>query len=225
MPPHARCLVGLAACPDERDATVRAHRTARCRRSGLPWRILSDNGPPWGTPHPPQALPALSIWLLRLGVGVSHGRPHHPQTQGKVERCHRTRKAERLRPSADHDLAEGQAAFAAWRETDNLERPHHALELDTPASRSRPSPRPCPEALPPVAYGPGELVRTVHRGGQISDRGRWSFVSQALRGQDVARRPTPTDGVLAAFCCHHQLGELDLRRADAALRPPAPAKG
>lgn len=209
---HARFLLRLTACADEQDATVRAQLTQAFRRYGVPWRILTDNGPPWGNPHPTQRLTALSIWLIRLGIAVSHGRPRHPQTQGKVERFHRTLTAEQLRPYAYRDLADCQAAFDAWRDSYNLERPHEALALATPASRYQPSPRPFPETLPPVEYGPDDIVRQVHRSGQISYRSRWHFVSQALRGQPVALRPTATDGVLAVYYCEHRLGALDLRQ-------------
>jgi len=59
----------------------------------MPEGMLMDNGACWGgDPHWPYT--RLSAWLIRLGVGISHGRPHHPQTQGKIERFHRTLKAE-----------------------------------------------------------------------------------------------------------------------------------
>jgi transposase InsO family protein len=218
---HSRFLLGLTACADEQETTVRAQLTTLFRRYGLPWRILSDNGPPWGTPHPAQDLTILSIWLIRLGIAVSHGRPHHPQTQGKVERFHRTLKAEPLRAHAYRDLDECQAAFDAWRDVYNLERPHHALDLVTPASRYQASPRPFPDPVPPIEYGPDDIVRRVYRSGQLSYRGRWYFVSQALRGQPVALRPTQIDGVLAVYFCHHLMGELDLRGPETMLQPPA----
>ena len=57
--------------------------------------MTMDNGSPWGNdglnPYTP-----LTVWLIRLGIGVSHSRPYHPQTQGKDERFHRTFKAEVL---------------------------------------------------------------------------------------------------------------------------------
>jgi len=207
---HSRFALGLVACADEQDATVRTALTALFRRYGLPARILTDNGPPWGNPHPTQRLTAFSFWLIRLGIDVLHGRPFHPQTQGKVERFHRTLMAELLRTTPLVDLGQAQRCFDRWRDSYNLERPHHALDLATPAARYAPSPRPFPDPLPPLEYGPDDAVRTVHGGGQIAFRGRDWFVTQALRGEPVAVRPTATDGVFAVVYCHYHLATLDL---------------
>jgi transposase InsO family protein len=219
---HSRYLLGLVACADERTTTVQAALTALFRRYGLPWRMLTDNGPPWGAPWPPGALTTLGVWLLRLGVAVSHGRPFHPQTQGKAERLHRTLGSEVLRAHAYRDLAACQGAFDAWRATYNHDRPHEALALATPASRYASSPRPFPDRLPPIEYESGTIVRTVHHGGQISYRGHAYFVSQALRGERVALHPTTTDGLLAIAFGRHPIGLLDLRAA--APVQPLPAE-
>ncbi len=84
---HSRFLLGLRACPDETHQTVTEQLSAIFRQYGLPERMLMDNGSPWsdGRSHPHTAFGA---WLMRLGVEVSHGRPFHPQTQGKDERLH-----------------------------------------------------------------------------------------------------------------------------------------
>lgn len=219
---HARFLLGLVACADEQEPTVRAALTAIFRRYGLPWAMLSDNGPPWGNPNPTQPLTILSIWLIRLGITVQHGRPHHPQTQGKVERLHRTLKADVLRPTVYRDLASCQAAFDAWRTTYNVARPHEALALTPPVQHYQPSPRSFPDPLPPIVYGPDDVVRTVRRSGQIAYQGRDLFLSQALRGQPVALRPTLTDGVLEVVYCQQRMGHLDLRQPTPTLQPGAP---
>jgi len=208
---HSRFLLGLGAYADERDGTVRAALEAAFRRYGLPARILCDNGPPWGVPQVRHTLTALGVWLIRLGVAITHGRPRHPQTQGKAERFHRTLKVEVLRSGAYPDLAASQAAFDAWRDVYNLERPHEAIGLVPPISRYAASRRPFPDRLPDPAYGPDDAVRAVHGGGQLSYRGRLHFVGTALRGQRVALRPTVDDGVLAVYFCHHRVGQLDLR--------------
>jgi transposase InsO family protein len=207
---HSRFLLGLAACADEREATVRAHLAALCRRYGLPWRILTDNGPPWGAAGR-GGITALEAWLLRLGVEVRHGRPYHPQTRGKVERLHRTVEAEVGGDWRYPDLPACQAAFDRFRAAYNTERPHEALGLATPASRYQPSPRPFAEDPPPPDYGPGAIVRRVQGDGTLSYRGRAYRVGKGLRGQPVALRPTAEDGLLALYLGPARIGQLDLR--------------
>jgi transposase InsO family protein len=208
---HARFLVGLFACGDERLATVKTHLTTCFRQYGLPWAILSDNGSPWGVPHVPERLSSLEVWLLRLGVELWHGRIRHPQTQGKVERFHRTLAAERLQPYRYADLADCQTAFDAWRDVYNLERPHAALGLAVPASRYQPSLRVVPETLPMITYGPDDAVRKVVGTGQISYGGTTHYVSQALLGESVAVRPTTEDGLLDVVFAHLTIRQIDLR--------------
>jgi transposase InsO family protein len=207
---HSRFAVGLQACGDETGRTVQSRLTACFRRYGLPEALLVDNGPPWGSdaahPHTP-----LTAWLLRLGVRVSHGRPYHPQTQGKDERFHRTLKAEVLGTRVLRDLAACQRAFDRWRDVYNLERPHDALGLAVPASRYRASPRAFPEVLPPIEYGPADLVRKVSDGGELSYRNRTFRVGKAFCGYPVALRPTLVDGVLDVFFCHQRVAQVNLR--------------
>ena len=86
---HSRYALGLEACAGETLATVREQVTRLFRRYGLPKAILTDNGSPWGTCGG-TGPSGFEVWLMRLGVRLLHGRPYHPQTQGKDERFHRT---------------------------------------------------------------------------------------------------------------------------------------
>lgn len=147
-----------------------------------------------------------------------HGRPYHPQTQGKDERLHRTLKAEVLSRHDLRDLAHSQQAFDQWRPIYNHQRPHEALGLATPASRYAPSPRALPAALPPIAYSPGDEVRTVRSKGEITWRNRTYFLCQGLAQEPVALRPCAADGLYEVFFCHQRLGWIDLRD------PPAKSK-
>jgi transposase InsO family protein len=208
---HSRFALGLTACGDERDGTVRGHLTALFRRYGLPDRLLCDNGPPWGTAGSGQRYSGLGVWLLRLGVGVSHGRAFHPQTQGKDERFHRTLKAEVLQGRTFEDLSMCQRRFDPWREVYNHERPHEALGLAVPASRYRPSSRPFPEGLPAWEYGPTDAVRKVARDGTISFKGRPIDLGKAFRGEHVAVRPAAEDGVFGVYFGVHRVARADLR--------------
>ena len=195
--------------------------------------MLMDNGSPWGSGGYAAVSPwtRLTVWLARIGVTAGHGSPNHPQTQGKEERFHRTLVAEVLRWQTFHDLADAQAKLDPWRHIYNHERPHEAIGLAVPASRYSPSSRPFPETLPPVEYGPDDLVRKVGGNGQLSIRGRTVMIGSALDGQRVALRPTRTDGLLDVYYCQVRLGRVDLRAAEtsevrlARYRPLDPLAG
>lgn len=213
---HSRYSVGLFACGDERSETVQERLTGLFRHFGLPRRMLMDNGAPWGDDGA-NPYTRLTVWLLRLGIGVSHGRPYHPQTQGKDERFHRTLAAEVLREPL-RDLPHCQARFDQWREVYNHERPHEALDLAVPASRFLPSPRAFPAVLPALEYAPGVAVRKVQHGGRLSYGGRDYRVPKAFLGYPVGLRPTLQDGVMEVMFSHHVILLLDLR-AGIATKP------
>ena len=156
----------------------------------------------------------LSLWLLRLGIRVSFSRPHHPQTNGKNERFHRTLKLELLRDHSWRSLVQCQPEFDRWRDLYNCERPHEALGLATPVSRYQPSVRPFPEHLPPIEYLPNGIVRKVEGTGYISFQNRRHFIGEAFRGLHVALRPTTTDGLLEVFFLHQRIASLDLRQPE-----------
>ena len=125
---HSRFSLGLRACRSQHREGVQEALTSIFGRYGLPRRMSMDNGFPWGLFVGGRSRwTQLTLWLVRLGVRVSHSRPYHPQTQGKDERFHRTLKLELLRGSAWRDLAECQQSFDRWRTAYNCERPHEAL--------------------------------------------------------------------------------------------------
>ena len=211
---HSRYALGLVACADEQSLTVKSCLTAIFRSHGLPLRLLCDNGAPWGVPSrtsPETGWTALGVWLLRMGIRVSHGRPYHPQTQGKDERFHRSLKAEVLALRTFESLAQCQRAFDQWRPIYNHERPHEALDLATPATRFTPSPRPMPEAPPMPEYDEGELVRKVTKDGYFRFKGQNRKISQAFTGYHIALRPTQHDGQWIICFASHPIGLLDIR--------------
>ena len=206
---HSRFSLGLEACADEQGTTVQERLTTIFRRYGLPHRMLMDNGAPWGDTWEHPYTP-FTVWLLRLGVSVSHGRPYHPQTQGKDERFHRTLRTELLQGRSFADLSACQQAFDRWRVVYNAGRPHEALGLATPASRYSVSPRIFPETLPAVDYDDGELVRKVQEQGVVTFKGRVFTMPKAFRGYHVALRPTLEDGVWSIWFMTHKIALVDL---------------
>lgn len=233
---HSRYSMVLQACGNEQGETVQEALIATFRKYGLPKRMLADNGSPWGGESGWNHWTWLTVWLLRLGVRISHGRPRHPQTQGKEERFHRTLVAELLGVGVQWaDLEAYQQRFDPWREKYNHERPHEGIGLAVPASRYRVSDRVYPESLPGVEYPSGDVVRIVRAGGCVQYRGVLWSISAAFDGEPVAIRPTLVDGVWALWYAGVQLGELDEREvkqrsrrmgrvaAPVGLRPPSAA--
>jgi transposase InsO family protein len=208
---HSRYSLGIRACGDQQQATVQGHLTDIFRRYGLPRKMLMDNGSPWGVSHAPGAYTRLTVWLLRLGVRVWHGRPYHPQTQGKDERFHRTLKLEVISRGPLEDLTHAQCRFDRWREPYNHERPHEALKMAVPASRYRLSPRSFPEVLPPVEYAEDVEVRKVNPMGQFSFQGRVWKISQAFGGEPIGLRATAEDGVWEVHYSGHKIADINMR--------------
>ena len=207
---HSRYAIALAACADERGRTVQERLIAAFRRYGLPDAFFVDNGAPWGDASG-RRWTRLGVYLLKLGIRVLHSRPYHPQSRGKIERFHRTLKAEVFAHRRFRDLAEVQRAIDTWRAVYNFERPHEALGQNVPASRYRPSPRAMPEHLPQIAYDDGEIVRTVgSTRDYISFRGRLWKVPQAFRGERLAIRPLSLHGRYGIFFAAHQIASIDL---------------
>lgn len=210
---HSRYLLALRACSNERRETVQPILIELFRENGLPVRMLMDNGPPWGRAGV-RVYSELEVWLIRLDVRVSHGRAHHPQTQGKVERMNRTVPDEM--PLDFEDYAAAQGGFDTYLPRYNQERPHESLDMQVPASRYRPSERRYLEQLPVVEYDAGDELRRVQKGGWISYRGREWRVGRAFEGERVAVRPGSEDGLMLVYYCRQRLMELDLRVGSAA---------
>ena len=206
---HSRFAIALQACARNTRNITQTALIQVFRRYGLPERITCDNGSPWGSGGR-SYYTALGVWLMRLGVGVSHSRPHHPQTQGKDERFHRTLEAEVLRYQRGDSLLQWQRLFDQWRVIYNTERPHEALAMAVPASRYQPSRRRYPERLPAIEYGPTDIVRKVRHYGHIKYEGREYHVGSAFYGLHVALRQTTRDGLFAVYFCQHKIGSLDL---------------
>ncbi|MDL5602287.1 DDE-type integrase/transposase/recombinase, partial [Bacillus subtilis] len=65
---HSRFSLAIQACANERRQTVQERLIEVFRRYGLPERINTDNGAPWGSPRNPGELSELGVWLVSLGI-------------------------------------------------------------------------------------------------------------------------------------------------------------
>jgi transposase InsO family protein len=185
---HSRYLLALRACADMTFATVQAALWDLFGDVGLPEQLLCDNA--FSARNSGVGLSAFDAWLVRLGARPVHGRPYHPQTQGKVERFHGTLEAE-LWPYARRDTAEHFASdLEAWRPIYNAVRPHEALGDEPPVARWRPSARRRPERVPEMTYPAGTEVRRVGQVGEVRYKGArimagWGLAGEAVRVEEL----------------------------------------
>ena len=178
------------------------------REHGLPHAILSDNGSPFGSPGLAR-LSRLSLWWIRIGIGIERIVPGHPEQNGAHERMHRTLKAETARPP-EQNFARQQRRFDVFRDDFNHERPHESLGQKRPVTLYRTSPRPYPETLPPIEY-PGHFeTRKVGHNGMIGWRDYRLFLSHTLRGDTVGLEEID-DGVWSLYYGTVLLGRFDER--------------
>jgi hypothetical protein len=207
---HSRFVVGLTPLLTLQTGPVRAALIRSFQRYGVPAAMLMDHGAPWWSTQGPAGLTRLGVFLLKQGIRLVFGAVRHPQTQGKVERFHRT-LAERLRWVGVPTTLTGFARTLAWfREEYNELRPHAALGLTPPATHFTPSTRPyCPVPRAWI-YPDGLEIRRVHRRGLIRVAGEDYFVSEALAGEDVACVPL-ADRILVIYR-HMYVRELHPRR-------------
>ena len=74
------------------------------------------------------------------GILQRHTKPRSPTTTGKIERFHKSLRAELLDHVAPFESLEAaQAAIDGWVHAYNHQRPHQALDMAVPASRFRPN--------------------------------------------------------------------------------------
>jgi transposase InsO family protein len=182
---HSRYLLALRPCTDLTMKTAFAALWDVFGEYGLPENILCDNA--FGSAHSgPKTVSWFESQLIRLGIHPTHGRPYHPQTQGKVERIHGTFETE-LWPYIRRDTIDHFHADAtAWRcQIYNLVRPHEALGDQPPITRFRVNPRKRPDQVPEVVYPADAIVRKTANGGDVSWRGYRILVGGGLVGQDV----------------------------------------
>ena len=107
---------------------------------GWPARFLSDNAKAYKI--------SLAAAVGVLGVDHRHGRPYHPQTQGKVERFHQTlQKWLKTQPQAA-SLEELQTQLDEFVNYYNNQRPHRKIGRKTPASVWNQTPKAGPADRP-----------------------------------------------------------------------------
>ncbi len=129
-------------------------------------------------------LERLTVWLMDQDITLRFSGYRHPQTQGKVERFHRSLVAALLRRGTPAD-SERQSWLNEFREEYNCLRPHEALQMRTPHQVWHKSERSFRESCPRWEYPAGSEVREVDHTGQFHLHRHRYYVSKALSGREV----------------------------------------
>jgi putative transposase len=172
---HSRYLLRCHIVPKADTTHVAAIFDAAFREFGLPLVIHTDNGVPFAS-RATGGLSRVSMRWVRLGIVPERSRPASPQDNGRHERMHSTLKQSTLRPP-ERNPRRQQAAFDRFQQEFNQQRPHEALDDQTPASCYARSRRAMPRRVPELDYGDDMVVRRVSQQGSLKWKGQRTFVS------------------------------------------------
>jgi transposase InsO family protein len=195
---HSRFVVCAAAVMRATARPVCQALTAALRRYGIPGQILTDNGKVFTARFGPGPGPVMSDRICAEN-GIKHllTKPYSPTTTGKVERLHKTMRAEFFR-AADGKyatLAGLQAALDAWVSDYNTARPHQSCGGRPPVERFRlagrnkeaaeDGPAPVPVTPPAKTQRPPGVSRWVNAHGKISLGGFTYAAGASYAGEPV----------------------------------------
>ena len=164
------------------------------REYGLPNRIRTDNGPPFGCLGIGR-LTRLSINLIKAGVLPEWINPGHPEENGRHERFHATLKQAVAKPPAEN-LKDQIVRMKTFQEEYNYERPHEALGQETPGKHYYSSIRQWDGVLRKPEYDTKKMkVRKVCQNGNIWINQKEYYVGQILTGEYVGMKETAEEDV------------------------------
>jgi transposase InsO family protein len=138
-------------------------------RWGPPAEVLTDNGVVFTGKQRGEGRVALEVQLGLRGIKVSHSRPYHPQTCGKVERFHQTEKKWLTAQARAATVAGLQHQLNRFQAYYNTVRPHRALGRATPAQAYAARPKAVPTG-PIIAAHYRVRTDRIDTGGSVTIR-------------------------------------------------------
>lgn len=157
---------------------------------GLPEAVLTDNEGCFHTTGV-KGPSFFEARLWRLGIRTPHGRPGHPQTQGKVERFHGTMQREIGPRLKERDPKRMQTLLDAYRQEYNWDRPNEAIGNRKPGSLYTPPEKARPQMLPEVQHPEQAEIRKVGPTGRFKRKGVTYYLGRGLANDTVAILETP----------------------------------
>jgi transposase InsO family protein len=148
---HSRYLLSCTAHTPVTGDDVVDTFLATGNEHGLPAATLTDNGRVYTARHG-GGKNAFEYLLSALRIDQKNGKPHHPQTQGKVERLHQTQKRWLARHPAATNPEALQTQLDQFRDIYNHRRPHRSLDRATPATAYATLPKATPGDEPTAGH-------------------------------------------------------------------------
>jgi len=205
---HSRFALGVFGLPHQRAATVERCLIQTFETYGVPQAMLMDHGIPWWSTTNGHGLTTVSVMLIKQGIRLHFSGIGHPQTQGKIERFHRTLKDYVRHHGKRQSIEEYGDLFAAFRDEYNYVRPHEAHQLTVPAAHYQPSQKPYNPQPPPWEYPTGTLVKRLNTQGCLEYKAHRYFVCEALRGEPIGIQHI--DGKLLVSYRQMDIREIDI---------------
>jgi transposase len=200
-----RYVLAVRLLPDQSDVRVRAALARVFAQHGLPEIIRVDNGSPFGGIGTLR-LTRLSVWWLRLGIGVEFTRRARPGDNAAHEQMHGVYAREVAADPGANRRSEQRRA-ERWRQQYNQQRPHAALRQRPPGVLYARSPRAYPSKLAEWVYPKLWSVRRVRSHGDIKWQGRLRFIGRAFVGERVGLQLL-APGQWVVYLGPHLIGHL-----------------
>lgn len=204
----SRYLLGLWPLTSTGGQGVYQSLKSHFQQTGVPHSILTDHGTPWYSTTNGHGLTWVSVWLIKQGISLRFSGVAHPQTQGKVERFHRTLKQRTRHRQPPSTIEEWRQWAEEFRAEYNHERPHEALGMKTPAEvYDYANLRQYQETPSEWEYTGGKVMR-LNTEGHLYYRGRNYFACEALAKERV-RVDEIEDRLIVTFR-HMTIREINL---------------
>lgn len=216
---HSRMCVCATLMARERTRAVCDGLRGALSRYGAPEQILTDNGKVFTGRfcHPP-------VEVLFDAICREHGiehlltQPRSPTTTGKIERFHRSLRAEFLSNRTPFtNLKTAQQALNEWVDDYNTNRPHQSLKMATPAQRFAAGTTIAADSISPGAERSGDdwISRRVTTNGVVCVAWQQVSIGRYYAGQ---RCDVHVDGELLRFWIGDNLVKTAARRTTSEVR-------
>ena len=204
---HSRFVIKTVPCLRTSNVVIPAFRTA-FEEFGMPNSVLSDNGTQFAGFR--QGYTQFEKWLMNHDILPIHGRIKHPQTQGKIERFHRTMKDELLKHTVILDIADAELQLQRWRDKYNNKRPHEALNMKCPADVYIPSNRTYSDFVKRFEYGGNYHVIKVNNWGYVRFNKWQVYLSETMIGEHIEFRQNEAGDSFAAYYRNFKIAEFSM---------------